>query len=199
MRRTERGRSAATAFYLLNVLLLPITAIGCVLWLARLVAARRVSNASIGRAATRARMCTSVHVRRPGDAYCRRALMATVFLVEDDLELRSVLVEAFESEGYAVRTLLSVERLLDVDPVAVAGAVAVVDGWGSSSLELSESGRAQLCALGARLPTIVLTGRAWADRVTAEELGLWALFPKPTDLEALLRRVESAACAAPVA
>jgi len=47
MRGTASGRRAATVFYVLNALLLPISVIGYVIWLARIYATRRASGASI--------------------------------------------------------------------------------------------------------------------------------------------------------
>lgn len=47
MRGTASGRRPATVFYIVNVLLLPITLIGYVITLARIYAARRASGASI--------------------------------------------------------------------------------------------------------------------------------------------------------
>src|SRR5436190_3233919 len=46
MRVTARGRRAATVFYLVSVLLFPITLIGYVLWVARIYMGRRASGAS---------------------------------------------------------------------------------------------------------------------------------------------------------
>ena len=47
MRVTAGGPRAAAVFYILNVLLFPITLIGYVIWLARIFMGRRASNASI--------------------------------------------------------------------------------------------------------------------------------------------------------
>ena len=46
MRAPASGRRPATVFYILNVLLFPITLIGYVIWLARIYMVRRASGAS---------------------------------------------------------------------------------------------------------------------------------------------------------
>jgi hypothetical protein len=45
MRVTASGRKPATVFYIVNVLLFPITLIGYVIWLARIYMVRRASGA----------------------------------------------------------------------------------------------------------------------------------------------------------
>src|SRR3954451_20500583 len=47
MRGAASGRKGATAFYCINVLLLPITLVGYVIWLVRIYRARRNGGASI--------------------------------------------------------------------------------------------------------------------------------------------------------
>jgi O-methyltransferase involved in polyketide biosynthesis len=44
MRATASGRRAATVFYIINVLLFPITLVGYVIWLTRIYMARRASS-----------------------------------------------------------------------------------------------------------------------------------------------------------
>jgi methyltransferase (TIGR00027 family) len=76
MRGTASGRGRATVFYIVNVLLFPITLIGYVIWLARIYMARRASGASIsaqGPLSVRALM-HQLGLRRDQAAY--RLLMA---------------------------------------------------------------------------------------------------------------------------
>jgi len=47
MRGTASGRRAAAVFYIVNVLLFPITLIGYVIWLTRIYMVRRAEGASI--------------------------------------------------------------------------------------------------------------------------------------------------------
>jgi methyltransferase (TIGR00027 family) len=76
MRVTASGRGAAAVFYLVNVLLFPITLFGYVIWLARIYSGRRASGASTtaqGPLSVRASMHT-LGLRRDEAAY--RLLMA---------------------------------------------------------------------------------------------------------------------------
>ena len=76
MRVRPSGRRAATVFYIVNVLLFPITLVGYVVWLVRIYMARRASGASIsaqGPLSARAFM-HQLRLRRDAAAY--RLLMA---------------------------------------------------------------------------------------------------------------------------
>jgi hypothetical protein len=76
MRVTATGRRAPTVFYIVNVLLFPITLTGYVIWVARLYVTRRASVASItaqGPLSARSMMHT-LGLRRDAAAY--RLLMA---------------------------------------------------------------------------------------------------------------------------
>src|SRR5262245_64791715 len=110
--------------------------------------------------------------------------MRAIILFEDDGALRDVLRAALEDEGHQVVTVRGVDQLPE-QAARLPDALALVDGWGPVSGELSEADRRAIQDLAARLPTIVMTGRAWADRVAAEELGVVALLKKPADLNRL--------------
>jgi DNA-binding NtrC family response regulator len=116
--------------------------------------------------------------------------MTAVYLVEDDAALRDLLSEAFEDDGHQVIMLHDVDQI--ADQVARTGrGVAVVDGWGTSHRELCEADRDKLQRLAATVPTIVMTGRAWVERVRPEELGVLAVLNKPADLNCLLDLIAS--------
>ena len=51
---------------------------------------------------------------------------------------------------------------------------------------MDQAEREQIMALARLVPTVLASGRAWAAEVSAAELGLAALLPKPFDLQALL-------------
>jgi len=113
--------------------------------------------------------------------------MAAVFLVEDDRSLRQLLSEALADEGHEVVVLDDIEQISE--HARTRRGVAVVDGWGTSHLELAPAERQSLRALAASVPTILLSGRAWVEHVDADELGVVAVLTKPADLAALLELV----------
>src|SRR5690348_6377284 len=114
----------------------------------------------------------------------RRAL-----LLEDDVALRELLLEAFASEDIDVRTCDGFEQVRMAAARREADLV-VADFWGGSQRTLPQSDRDDIRELCSYLPTILLTGRTWAAETTAEELGAHALIRKPFDLDNLLRTVE---------
>jgi two-component system nitrogen regulation response regulator GlnG len=116
----------------------------------------------------------------------RRAL-----LLEDDVALRDLLIEALEGEDFEVRALESFDQVRDA-AARRDGDIVIADFWGGSQRTLPESDRDQIRELGSYLPVVLLTGRTWAADTTAEELGARALIRKPFDLDFLLRTVESA-------
>ena len=122
----------------------------------------------------------ATHVRR------RRAL-----LLEDDVALRELLVEAFVGEGYEVQSCDSFAEIREAAARAEAD-VVIADFWGGSQRTLPESDRDEIRELCSYLPVVLLTGRSWAADTTAEELGANALIRKPFDLEVLLRTVDRA-------
>jgi DNA-binding response OmpR family regulator len=114
-----------------------------------------------------------------------------VLLLEDDPALHRVLAEGLGEEGFAVVSCVSYPALCDA-AVQGQGDVALADFWGSSQQMLSAAERQQITALGALIPTVLSTGRAWLGQVTAEELGVAACLRKPYDLDAVLRAVQGA-------
>lgn len=119
----------------------------------------------------------------------RRAL-----LLEDDLALRDLLLEAFTGEGFEVRAC---ENFGEVRAAAANGEaeIVVADFWGGSQRTLPDSDRDEIRELCSYLPVILLTGRTWAAETSAAELGARALIRKPFDLDELLRIVESTVAA----
>jgi DNA-binding response OmpR family regulator len=115
----------------------------------------------------------------------RRAL-----LLEDDLALRELLLEALGGEGFEVSACDNFEQVREA---AARGAADIVlaDFWGGSQRTLPESDRQEIRELCSYLPVVLLTGRTWAADTTAEELGARALIRKPFDLDELLDTVET--------
>lgn len=111
-------------------------------------------------------------------------------LLEDDLALRDLLVEALGGEGFDVRACDSFQQVLEAAARGAAD-VVVADFWGGSQRTLPDSDRREIRELCSHLPVVLLTGRTWAADTTAEELGARALIRKPFDLDFLLRTVET--------
>jgi DNA-binding response OmpR family regulator len=115
-----------------------------------------------------------------------------VLLLEDDLALRALLRDALDGEGFDVRTFDHFPQLLaEVESAAHRrGEIVVADFWGQGQHILPDAERQELRALGALLPLVLLTGRAWAADISPREVGARALIHKPFDLENLLQTVE---------
>ncbi len=112
-------------------------------------------------------------------------------LLEDDVALRDLLLEAFAGEEIEVRTC---DTFPEVREAAARGEadLVIADFWGGSQRTLPESDREDIRQLASYLPVILLTGRTWAAELTAEELGAHALIRKPFDLDELLKAVHGA-------
>src|SRR5690242_7444032 len=115
----------------------------------------------------------------------RRAL-----LLEDDLALRELLLEAFAGENIDVRICESFEEIRKAARQQEAD-IVIADFWGSSQRTLPDSDRDEIRELASYLPVVLLTGRTWAAETSAEELGARALIRKPFDLDDLLRTIET--------
>jgi two-component system, NtrC family, nitrogen regulation response regulator GlnG len=111
-------------------------------------------------------------------------------LLEDDVALRDLLVEALGGEGFDVCACDSFEQVLDAAAKGAAD-VVVADFWGGSQRTLPDSDREEIRELCSYLPVVLLTGRTWAADTSAEELGARALIRKPFDLDYLLKTVET--------
>ena len=115
----------------------------------------------------------------------RRAL-----LLEDDVALRDLLLEAFSSEDFDVHACENISELREAAARREAD-VVVADFWGGSQRTLPAADREEIRQLGSYLPVILLTGRSWAADITAEELGARAIIRKPFDLDFLLQTVDA--------
>ncbi len=115
----------------------------------------------------------------------------TVLLVEDDAAIATVIRAALEDEGFAVERTDSIagrDRLLGQGAYAVMLTdVVLADGDGIGSL-------AGVKASHPDLPIIVLSAQNTLDTaVRATEIAAFEYFPKPFDLEELVRAVIQAA------
>ena len=110
-----------------------------------------------------------------------------VLLLEHDPAPREMLEAALGDEGYEVEPCASLAAI-----AAGAGggdAVAVADCWDGWRRAFSAADRQQLAAANTRTRLLLLPNQAWAATMTADELGVAAVLPKPFDLAALLGTV----------
>jgi two-component system nitrogen regulation response regulator GlnG len=115
----------------------------------------------------------------------------TVLLVEDDESIAIVITAALEAEGLAVTRCDSIaERdrlLLKLGYSALVTDVMLTDGDGIETL-----GRVR--ALHPAMPIIILSAQNTLDTaVRASDTGAFEYFPKPFDIEELVRTVRQAA------
>lgn len=115
-----------------------------------------------------------------------------VLLLEEDLVLRSLLVDALVDHGFEVRTCDSVDELRSA-AAAHAADVVVADFWGRSEHVLLPAERNEIVSVAKLLPFVLLTGHGWAADLTAEELGARALIQMPFELDVLLETVAQVA------
>lgn len=109
--------------------------------------------------------------------------LVRIYLFEDDADLRSLLVEMLHGElDAAIEACSSVaelrQRCDDQRPDLI-----IADFWGTSHLRLDDAERAEIAALAAAAPLILISRRNWAVGADAEDPGVAALVPKPMDIE----------------
>src|SRR5690606_3606353 len=130
--------------------------------------------------------CTCPWPDREGRRMARRAL-----LVEDDASIATVITAGLEAEGFSVDRCDSIadrdRRLAQNDYSVMLTDVILADGDGIATLD--EVQRAY-----PRMPVIILSAQNTLDTaVRATETGAFEYFPKPFDLDELVRAVRQAA------
>ena len=115
----------------------------------------------------------------------------SVLLVEDDESIAIVITAALEAEGFAVVRCDSIadrDRLLRVETfAALVTDVMLVDGDGIDTLD-------RVQAAYPALPVIILSAQNTLDTaVRASDTGAFEYFPKPFDIDELVRTVRQAA------
>lgn len=114
--------------------------------------------------------------------------MARILIVEDSPELRELLVLVLEDEGHEVAAFRSPREALNA--LRLEGCHLILsDLVDETSENPGEEDLAWLAEAVRYARVLVITGRAWAARVSARELGVDALLPKPFEIEQLLDRV----------
>lgn len=113
---------------------------------------------------------------------------SSVLVLEDDPDIRELLELVLTADGHRVDVCTTPEQVLD-RAGEMPGAIAVVDFWGRSHQTLAADEREQLLRLAQAVPTILITGRVWADREAGDGLGLVEVVKKPFDVFELAARV----------
>ncbi len=113
-----------------------------------------------------------------------------ILLVEDDSSIATVVTAALEDEGFAVTTTDSIagrDRHLSVQHFdAMLTDVVLADGDGIEAL-------GAVCGNHPDMPIIILSAQNTLDTaIRATDTGAFEYFPKPFDLDDLLRAVEQA-------
>jgi FixJ family two-component response regulator len=121
--------------------------------------------------------------------YSPRNPAPTVFVIDDDADVRRALTRLLESAGWHVATFPSAQRFLEASDDARGCIVLDLAMPGLNGLELQEA----LEARGSVLPVVFLTGRGdVASSVSAMKRGAVDFLEKPVDDERLLAAVSQA-------
>lgn len=114
-----------------------------------------------------------------------------VLLLEDDLALRGLLMEALGGEEFEVTPCETFAETRERAGERQADLV-IADFWGGSQRTLPDNERQEILDLCRLLPVILLTGRTWAAEISADELNAQALIRKPFDLDDLIQTIDRA-------
>jgi DNA-binding response OmpR family regulator len=121
-----------------------------------------------------------------------------VYLLEDDVSLRELLAEVLREEiGAQLEACATMVELQDHCAVRKPDLI-VADFWGASHLTLDETERAEISALAAIAPVVLVSARNWALDVQASELGLVALLAKPLDIDIFVAVLRTALAGTPI-
>jgi DNA-binding response OmpR family regulator len=112
------------------------------------------------------------------------SVAARGLVLEDDPTIRELIEAVFEDEGFETRRCASPEEAVKLVGES-ASTLLVADFWGASHTDLASDEREQIVRLAETVPTILVTGRTWAGRLEAADLGLVALVRKPFDIDEL--------------
>ena len=111
-----------------------------------------------------------------------------ILVADDDAALRDLLVEILVDEGHQ-----AVEVSTPLEALSLGCAeewdLFLIDTLGQADHGPTEECKALVQELAARAPVILCTGRLWARRTEASELGAVAILEKPFDLDELIERV----------
>lgn len=106
---------------------------------------------------------------------------STVLVLEHDESIRELLEVVLSDDGHHVHACETPDELVAAADLA-PGSLALVDFWGSSHGYLVDDERRQVARVARAVPTILVTGRVWANERVAEQLGCRAFVPMPFDV-----------------
>ena len=115
-----------------------------------------------------------------------------ILIAEDDPSLAEVEAELLTEAGYdvaCVSTPAEAHSLVQ----AAAWDLLLVDSFSRSYRQPEAADISFLRSLAARAPVILVTGRAWATKVRAVDLGIAAIVSKPYDIDQFLQVIGSIA------
>ncbi|WP_298971315.1 response regulator [uncultured Roseobacter sp.] len=114
----------------------------------------------------------------------------TVFVVDDDEDIRTSLSRALKTRGYVTRTFGSAHEFLDAYDPELSGCLILDYGMPEmSGLDLQRA----LVARGASLPIIFITGHGGVpESVQAMKLGAVDFLEKPFRQEVLIKQIDAA-------
>ena len=117
-------------------------------------------------------------------------LTDTIYIVDDDVSVRSAVRRLLRSAQYLVRTFASAEEFRQTDYRSFRGCLLLdIRLPGMSGFELQE----ELLAKGMHMPVIFITGHDRAGmEERARELGCKEYLRKPFDDKALLEAIRAA-------
>jgi len=111
-----------------------------------------------------------------------------VYVYEDDSTFRQVLTEVLREEGLLVTDFKAITHLKEAAS-RLTPSLIIADSWGASYTSIDAEERAQIAELASIAALILMSGRAWVDRVTADELGIACILAKPLALEHLVSEI----------
>jgi DNA-binding response OmpR family regulator len=114
-----------------------------------------------------------------------------VALYENDPALEPLLEDILSIKQLDVvrcSTLAEIHSAVDSGDIDVV----VADTWGPANRVLGESERAEIIALGRRVPLLLITARWWAMGLPPGHFGTVVVIEKPMELDQLLDEVTAA-------
>lgn len=117
------------------------------------------------------------------------AACSTVYVVDDDADVRHSLAVLLRTAGYVARTFCTAKDLLDAEPLTACCIVADVRMPGMDGLEM----QAELIRRKCEIPVVIITGHGDIPQaVRAMKAGALDFIEKPFDDDALLSSIRRA-------
>jgi len=124
--------------------------------------------------------------------------MSLIYLLEDDASLRELLAEVLRDELGVRLAVCANMTELQAHCAERTPDLIVADFWGASHLALDDAERAEIAALAAIAPVVLVSARNWALDAHAADLGLVALLTKPLDIDSFIGVLRAALARTPM-